>query len=343
MGLERKKNDWTEQRSTAVISCAYRCALKEGNFEAPLNQAVFQPGLQSVAVVERKARAKDSPNHLPIRTILPASRPMGGWNHFQRLIFFAVCGALNSPMFPIRLLTVLEQTVEHLRRSLVEGRWRGRLPGVMRLAAECNVSKGVIRTALQQLEAEGFLQDRGVGRSREVAQTLRVGVPQRAMRVGILLNERMADENPGMQSTLLRIKHTLEEAGNVCFLSAKCQAGLHHDLNRIAGYLETAPADAWVLVAPRVELLEWFDHQTKPCIYLGSRRGNFQLAGAGLDLKPSMQEATRQLLELGHQRKLGERQQGRSWLQHIPPGARLKNILRHFIVNTGNQCNFSSP
>jgi DNA-binding LacI/PurR family transcriptional regulator len=197
---------------------------------------------------------------------------------------------------------VVEQTVQHLRKGLGEGRWRGRLPGVVRLAAECAVSKGVVRSALQQLEAEGILQDRGRGRSRVVAETLQVKVPRRVLRVGIFLHERMTDENPGMQSTLLRIKHHLEEAGAACFLSGKCQAGLRHQMGRMTGYLAATPADAWVLVAPRVELLEWFHLQATPCIFLGSRTGHFQLAGAGLDLKSSMQAATRKLLELGHQR-----------------------------------------
>jgi len=95
-------------------------------------------------------------------------------------------------MLPVHLLSGVEQSVEHLRKGLGEERWRGRLPGVLRLAAECGVSKGV-------------------------------------------------------------------------------------------------------------ELLEWFHLQATPCIFLGSRTGNFQWAGAGLDLKSSMQAATRKLLELGHQ------------------------------------------
>ena len=60
-------------------------------------------------------------------------------------------------MQPIRLFSVVEQTAEHLRKGLHEGRWRGNLPGVVQLATECDVAIRNMRAALQQLEAECLL------------------------------------------------------------------------------------------------------------------------------------------------------------------------------------------
>jgi hypothetical protein len=48
----------------------------------------------------------------------------------------------------------------------------------------------------------------------------------RPLRVGVLLHERMVDENPGIQSTLAKLQHEIEQAGHVCFLSKPCQASL---------------------------------------------------------------------------------------------------------------------
>ena len=43
-------------------------------------------------------------------------------------------------MHPIRRLSLAEQTAAHLREGLRRGRWRGTLPGLVRLAAELDVS-----------------------------------------------------------------------------------------------------------------------------------------------------------------------------------------------------------
>ena len=75
----------------------------------------------------------------------------------------------ETPMHPIRLLSLAEQVAAHLRQGLNDGRWSGRLPGVLRLAVEFDVSTGVVRAALRQLEAEGLLSGRGLGRSRVIA------------------------------------------------------------------------------------------------------------------------------------------------------------------------------
>ena len=69
-------------------------------------------------------------------------------------------------MHPIRRLSVAEQTAGHLRQALQAGRWADGLPGVLRLAAELQVSKKAVRTALLMLEKEGVLRGRGRSRGR---------------------------------------------------------------------------------------------------------------------------------------------------------------------------------
>ena len=65
--------------------------------------------------------------------------------------------AYLAAVHPIRKVSIAEQTAEHLREGIRSGRWAGELPGVLRLAADLEVSKGAVRDALHLLEGEGLL------------------------------------------------------------------------------------------------------------------------------------------------------------------------------------------
>ena len=53
--------------------------------------------------------------------------------------------------------------------NLRAGQWGGLLPGVIPLSVELQVSPPTVRAALRQLESEGFLKTRGLGRCRRLA------------------------------------------------------------------------------------------------------------------------------------------------------------------------------
>lgn len=205
-------------------------------------------------------------------------------------------------MHPIRRLSIAEQTAAHLRAGVRAGRWGGSLPGVVRLAAECLVSKGAVRAALAILEKEGLLEGRGLRGCRTIGEAGRSGAGRGGVRVGVFLHERLVDENPTQQAMLMQLQHDLEAAGHVGFFSTKTQAGLHHDPERMAAYLRRTRADAWVAVSPRHELLEWLAAQPFPAISTGGRNADFPVAGVSIDRGQSMRAATRHLLALGHER-----------------------------------------
>ena len=201
-------------------------------------------------------------------------------------------------MKPIRILSVVEQTTEHLRKGLVEGHWSGRLPGVVRLAAECDVSTGVVRIALRQLAAEGLLTPRGPGRSRSIVPPEKGGAPLRSLRVGILLYDARPDTSPDVH----QIQHDLEAAGHGVFFSKKSQSQLKHRVANITRLVKDTLADAWIVVSGSHDLLEWFAAQTVPCLALYGHSEGLPLARTGPDKVPALLDATRQLIALGHRR-----------------------------------------
>ncbi|MEI7954988.1 MAG: substrate-binding domain-containing protein [Verrucomicrobiota bacterium] len=202
----------------------------------------------------------------------------------------------------VRRQSLPELTAQALREVLLAGGWGGTLPGEGKLALELGVGRNTLRAALRLLEAEGLLGKRAAGCSWAVAKSRSGGETKHVLRVGVLLHEPLVDENPGMQGTLMRVQHEIERAGHVCVLSKPCQASLRHDSRRIAKYLAEIRADAWVVVAPRRKVVEWFAEQPFPAIALGGGCSDANMAGTGTLVSSAHVEAFRRLLALGHRR-----------------------------------------
>ena len=211
-------------------------------------------------------------------------------------------------MRPIHRISILDQTAEHLREGIRTGRWHGELPGVLRLAAECDVSKDTMRAALRLLEKEGLLSEGRAGGRRTVlaadgavpAKGARGKV--RSLRVAILLQGPLEKESDPLHQTLSDIRHDLQAAGHTVTFAAKTQEDLRSQPARIAKLVAATPADAWVVVAAPRPVLEFFAAQPLPVIALGGRSFGMDIACCGVNGTPALCTATRRLLALGHRR-----------------------------------------
>lgn len=207
-----------------------------------------------------------------------------------------------------RAMEAVRQTPKHvlvaarLREGVHGGRWAGRLPGVLRLAGELEVSPHTVRCALRQLEAEGVLAGCGAGRSRGVVAAGRAKAPRRGLRVAILRHDAQLADNPQTSLVLTEIMHRLEAAGHEVFFCKKSQIELRHDVRRLTRQLAETSADAWVVESGPRPLLEWCAAQPTPCLALYGRTGELPLARTGPDTAPAYRAATRHLLALGHRR-----------------------------------------
>jgi DNA-binding LacI/PurR family transcriptional regulator len=204
-------------------------------------------------------------------------------------------------------LSLVEQTTEHLRGRLRSGQWNGKVPGVVRLCADWNVSQGTIRAALRKLEVEGLLVSGGRCRSRRVAMPVEEGRNRRGLTVGLLLHDARPKGYPKtwplhLEPMILEIQHALEAAGHQVFFAARSQVDLGHNVSRIRQQIAKTPADAWIVAAGSRDSLEWFAGQPLPSMALFGRADGLPLARTGPDMVPAVLDATRQLIALGHQR-----------------------------------------
>jgi len=185
----------------------------------------------------------------------------------------------------------------HLRDELKRRRWTGRMPGVIRLADELGVARNTVVGALKLLEREGLLVPQGHGRGRMIDLK---GASREAggMRVVILLYETADRQLPYM----IDLHHLLEDAGHVSVFARKTLLDLGRNAERVAAYVDSSEADAWIVLTGTREILEWFAARPVPAFALFGRRRQVRMAGAGPDKVSAMRELVRRLVGLGHRR-----------------------------------------
>jgi len=205
----------------------------------------------------------------------------------------------------LRRQTAGEQTAAHLREGIRGGRWSDKLPGVLALATECDVSPATMRAAVRLLEQEGWIRGEGAGRARMVCVpevTDKAG--SRSLRVTILPGMRLADEDAAFQKVVMRLQHELEMAGHECRVAVKSQEELGHDAGRIERFVRSHPSDAWVVVGPNGAVVKWFVAQPVPAICIGGEILDQPIAGTGLTSQEVSGEVMHHLVGLGHRRIL---------------------------------------
>jgi len=223
----------------------------------------------------------------------------------QRVFCFTLYRSFRSSNFPkamkpLHRRSVIEQSAEHVREALRRGTWSGRLPGVVRLAADAGVSKVTMRAAMRLLEDEGMVELGENGYSRYAVA--RPTSSRRALRIGILLAEPLNEQIAQIQQLIIEIQHHLEQAGFVAFMFDKDLRLLRQDIGRISGMIAKNPVDACLVLAGSREVLEWFAAQSLPCLAIAGRASGLPIPSVGPDKVPAFAEAVRRLVDLGHRR-----------------------------------------
>jgi DNA-binding LacI/PurR family transcriptional regulator len=118
------------------------------------------------------------------------------------------------------------------------------------------------------------------------------------LRVAILCYEQ-SDQS---LDYLTDCKNKLEAAGHIVFYAPGHLTEIKMDVQRLARMVKKTEADAWVVLGGTREVLEWFMQQKIPAFADSGRRRKLKIAGIGPNHVPALTEATRRLIDLGHQR-----------------------------------------
>jgi DNA-binding LacI/PurR family transcriptional regulator len=199
-------------------------------------------------------------------------------------------------MADFTFLTRSEQLATHLRGELFRRRWSGTMLGVPALAEELGIDRKTAALALVHLEDEGLLVGQGPGRPRRIV--LSADHAPSTLRVAMLLYE------PSDKSLdyIIDSQNKLETAGHTVIYAPSSLTEIKMDVKQLARMVEKTEADAWVVAGGTGEVLQWFMLQKVPAFALFGRRRQLKIAGIGPDAIPAIVEATRRLINLGHQR-----------------------------------------
>lgn len=199
-------------------------------------------------------------------------------------------------MKPISPRTASEQVADHIHSQIIEQRMRGEIPGIHQLAKDLMVNHKTVKSALEILQKQGLLVSQGPGKPRRI-RTQRIG-KARNLRIAFLLYEPSDRKN----EDILNMSHQLVEAGHHPFYAKKTLAELSMNVNAISRLVDRTHADAWVVEAGSLPVLEWFSKQSFPTFALFGRAAGLPIASALAYTIPAVQEALNHLISIGHRR-----------------------------------------
>lgn len=195
------------------------------------------------------------------------------------------------------LSSLTDQVSEQLYQGMLEGRWRGTLPGRDRLAAELGCSHWTVEEAMQRLTKQGLLVPQGAGRRRRIVLPEGAFKP-RKLRVMILLYE----ESDRKASYLVDLLHRLRDTGHDAIFADKTMRYLGMDVERVARFAGKMEVDAWIVMAGSRDVLAWFAGQPLPTLALFGQNIHSSLASISLDKPAALIDLANHLVQLGHQR-----------------------------------------
>ena len=203
-------------------------------------------------------------------------------------------------MKPFQPLSAIDQLAEHLRSEIFAGRIIREMPGINQLATILGCSPRTVIAAVKQLEHEGLITKQGAGKPSLITPENSDRPP--ALRIQMILYDREDNEYDDISAFILQIKGHLENAGHAFSFGSKTLEQLGMNVKRLARYMKDVDVDAWIISSGSREILQWLSEGDVPAFTLFGRRRGLPIAGVGPDKEGGIRDATRRLIELGHQR-----------------------------------------
>lgn len=197
-------------------------------------------------------------------------------------------------MGQLNFMSKIEQVAAHLQEEMGRGRWSKEVPGREELATQLGVNSKTVESALRLLETKGVLIAQGAGRRRKIAN-LNSSTPP-ALRIKLLLYE----QSDRFDSYYVETLHQLSALGHITTFAEKSLHDLGMDVKRVANFVKSNPADAWIVTSGSKEILEWFTAQDFQVFAKFGRCREIPISGILVDKIPAVTEAVRKLIALGH-------------------------------------------
>ena len=198
-------------------------------------------------------------------------------------------------------VSLVAQTVALLKDEIKAGRWARQMPGEHELCALLHVGRVTVRSALSQLQGEGWVRT-SQGRRCEIISRRRARVSTASDRVVLLSPVPLQNLRPftvfwidGLREHLAEEGYHLEIHDSQSYYTGRPENALESLALRLY-------AAGWVISQSTVRMQQWFAQRAVPCVITGSRHANVALPSVDRDYRAISRHAAGALLSRGHRR-----------------------------------------
>lgn len=188
-----------------------------------------------------------------------------------------------------------------LREEIQAGTWGQSFPGELALCERFKVSRTTLRSALAELEQEGWIKA-GQGRRREILRLHHAVSPPSERKVVLLSPVGLSEVTPAALFWMDALRAVLAGAGygfEVHHSHASYSARPGRALAALADGLRAA---GWVLYLSTEPMQRWFEERRLPCLIAGSRHPGIFLPALDTDYRALCRHAAGLCLARGRRR-----------------------------------------
>lgn len=243
--------------------------------------------------------------------------------------------------------SLVAQTAAIIRDGIKAGLWKEYLPGEMALCERMQVSRVTLRSALDQLQREGWCRA-GQGRRREIVPTPDRVAPAAPSDLVVLLSPLPLDALPASAMFWVdALRNHLAASGYRLEFQASHAVYSHHPERALESLVHKSHAAAWVLYLSTAPLQQWFSDRGLPCVVSGSCHRGVQLSSVDIDYAATCSHAVGLLAGRGRSRlalimprseQAGNLDSERGFMEAVERTSRLQGQIAHHDGSVAGIC-----
>jgi DNA-binding LacI/PurR family transcriptional regulator len=209
--------------------------------------------------------------------------------------------ATTPPPIPLRL-SLVTQTVQYLGDCIRAGEWREHLPGERQLCARLQVSRPTLRTALEEMQALGWLEVTQRQRRRILLKPLSRRAASRPKTVAVLTPAPLRQMPPSAVLVIDALREQLARKAWALQLHVNPSCYGSQSARALEKLVNQAPASAWLLCGSNRLMQLWFQRRRLPCLVFGTSSEDVALPFADANHRATCRHAGALFLRRGHRR-----------------------------------------
>jgi DNA-binding LacI/PurR family transcriptional regulator len=207
----------------------------------------------------------------------------------------------HGPRLPNRI-TLAAETAQSLRESLLAGHWRGHLPGERELCSCLQVSRQTLRTALEELQRDGWVEVASRCRRRIMKAPHGHAAPPRTRVIAALSPRPLLGMSPSSVVMVDELRDHLTRVGFSLELHVSASCFSAHPARALEALTARSNAAAWLLFGSLEAMQAWFVRRQLPCLVVGSSIQGVALPSIDADHRATCRHAAGMMRRKGHHR-----------------------------------------